>query len=584
MNIRSCRTVLFFLIITVLCNFSNVSTSVFAQVPPGKDIGTLERDIKDTKEKELLKKRLEVEKEQVPIEGEGAKPQVPTEVPKIAETKVLINKIIVTGVAIFGDKKIRPLVAQYEGKELSLEDFSAIADLITAEYRKNGYVTSFAYIPPQKVVDNTLEIAVSEGMVGNIEIDGNKNFKKELLMRYIELETGEIFNYDELRKNVNYINEHPDRNANVVLSRGAGPRETDVNINVKDRLPIHAILGYNNYNSRYVDRNKYFAELKFNNIFGLDHVASCEIQQGHTDKFHLYGARYTMPINSKNKLGGYYIYLDQKIGKELEDWNIYGEGDVYSLFYSYKLFDFDNLSVEIDPGFELKNIKNKVRNRVTSEDRIRIAKLGLNLDFTDPLGGRSIITHEFDIGIAEFLDGLEESDDPGSSRSVAGGEFLRTVTNAARIQPLPYSLSFMLRGAMQLTADDMVASEQFHIGGMNTVRGYTVAEEAGDRGGTLSAELYVPPYFIPKDKKIPYTGTTYFDALRFMLFFDCGYVQNKNPLPGERKDKALFSFGPAIRFEVPEKLSVSFDYGFCIGPDASDGTDSEGYIEVKTYF
>lgn len=569
------------IIILVLLNAKHVK----AQIPPGKDVGSLERETKEIKEKETVKEKLIKGKEEPVIEEkEGVVPREPAEKVKIPETQVLIKKIVVNGVSVFTESHIQSIVSPYEGKELSLEDFRNIADLITNEYRKKGYATSFAYMPPQKIEQNTLEITVAEGKVGDITLTGNKYFNTNLLLKYVELEKEELFNYDILRDNINYINEHPDRNARVVLVRGVEPGETDINIEVKDRFPMHAVIGYNNYNSRYVNRNKYMAELKMNNFLGLDHVVSGEFQIGHTDKFRLYSGRYTMPIAPSHKLGAYYIHVDQKLGKEVKDLNIKGEGDIISLFYSYKLVNTDNFTMDINPGFEWKNIENKVRNAVVSEDRLRIIKLGFDFDISDPFGGRSIITQEFDYGIPDFMGSLEEENDPASSRAVAGGEFFRTVTNAARVQTLPASMTFMLRGAMQLTGDDLVASEQFHIGGMNTVRGYPVAEQTGDRGYALSAELYVPPYFLPKDAKIPYTKNTFFDSLRFVAFFDWGYVENQNPLAGERKRKHLTGFGPALRFEIPERLAVSFDYGFALGNEASDGTRSKAYIEVKSYF
>jgi hemolysin activation/secretion protein len=555
-----------------------------AQIPPGRDVGVTEREVEEIKKKEEVVEELKREKEEPAIEEkEDLTPEKPSEA-KVPETRALIGKIVVTGVTVFSPQKIQKLVSPYEGRELSLEDFRNIADLITTEYRKEGYVTSIAYIPPQKIEDKTLRIDVAEGIVGDITLAGNKHFSNKLLLRYVDLKRNELFNYDVLRENISYINEHPDRNANVILARGEGRGETDINIQVQDRLPIHAILAYNNYNSRYVNRNKYLMELKANNVFGLDHVASGEIQLGHKDKFRLASARYTMPLSSKQKLGAYYIHLDQKIGKELKDLNIKGSGDIIALFYSYKLFDTDNFTMFINPGFEWKDFENKLQHVLVSEDTLSIAKIGFDFDISDPFGGRTIITEELDWGIPEFLGSLRDGNDPGASRAVAGGEFFRSVTNAARVQQLPYSMIFMLRGALQLTGDDLVASEQFHIGGMNTVRGYPVAEHGGDRGYTLTTELYLPPYFMPKDAKIPSTDTTYFDAIRFMAFFDWGYVVNQNPLPGERKRKHLTTWGPALRFEIPEKLSVSFDYGFIIGHEASDGTHSKAYIEVKSYF
>ncbi|MDB4349538.1 BamA/TamA family outer membrane protein [Omnitrophica bacterium] len=552
-----------------------------AQIPTGQDVGTLERTIEEDKAKEAARERLEKAKEEPEIEEEGVLPEEPAEKVR-PEAKVLIDRVVVSGATALSQSQIRSIVAPYEGRELSLDDFREIADLITSEYRKKGYVTSLAYLPPQRIENNTLEITVAEGKVGNVNISGNKHFTKDLFLKYVDMKKGSLFNYDALRESVKFINEHPDRSTAAVLARGEGPSETDINIDVKDRMPLHAILGYNNYNSRYVNRNKYLMEFKANNFLGLDHRASAEIQLGQRNRFQLYSARYLMPINTRLKLGAYYIHVNQKLGKEVRHFDIKGEGDIMSYFASYRLYDTDNFTMHINPGFEWKDLENKMQGVRMSKDKLRIAKLGFDFDIKDPFYGRSIITHEFDWGIENLLGGLD-NEDPRASRPGTGGEFFRTVTNVARIQALPASMTLMLRGAMQLTSRSIVASEQFSIGGMYKVRGYPVAEDSGDRGYTFTTELYIPPYPIPKDFKIPYTKTTLYDSLRFLAFFDWGHVDNENARVGERDHRTLMSFGPALRFEIPEKGSVSFDYGFCLGKDGSDGKDSRAYIEVKMY-
>jgi hemolysin activation/secretion protein len=218
------------------------------------------------------------------------------------------------------------------------------------------------------------------------------------------------------------------------------------------------------------------------------------------------------------------------------------------------------------------------------EDYVRIAKIGLDADFTDIFNGRTVLTQEFDLGIEDIMGGLDYKD-PKASRLSSGGRFFRTVTNVARIQSLPHSASLMLRGAMQLTAYSLVAAEQFTIGGASTVRGYPRSEYAGDRGGTATAELYIPPYFLSKEAKVPFTeNTKWFDALRFVGFFDYGYVENKNPQVGDIKDESIYSIGPAIRFNIPGRLEINFDYGFGLAGEGSDGSKTKGYIETKLYF
>ncbi len=548
-----------------------------AQIPPGQDVGSTQRNEQELKKKEAVTEKLTEGKPEAQIENkEGVAPKQAAEAANVPETKVLINKIEVTGVTVFSPAFIHSIVAPYEGKELSLSEFRSIAELITNEYRKKGYVTTIAYLPPQKIENNSLKIAVSEGKVGNIKLSGNTYFSSRLLLHYLDMKKGDLFNYDVLRKDVNYINEHPDRNAKVVLEKGEGPGETDVNMQVKDRLPLHATLSYNNYNSSYLGLNKYSLELKSDNFLGLDHILAVEAQTSEGDMYRLYSGRYIIPVGEKHNLGAYYVHVNQKLGGSVKNLNIEGTGDIVSAYFSYKAIDGENLIMRINPAFDYKNIENKILGITTSKDKLRVAKLGFDFDFSDKLRGRDVITQEFDYGIPDFLDGLKAKDTI-ASRVGSGGEFFKMVTNVARVQSLPASTSLMLRGAAQYTNNTLCSTEQFNIGGISTVRGYPVSEFVGDRGINASAELYCPPYFLSKT-------SMYYDLVKFMGFFDWGHISNRRPQVGEAKNEDIYSAGPALRFEIPQKLSVSFDYGFALGRRPSDGSKSRGYIETKLFF
>lgn len=575
---------LFITITGIFISLSLVSAPAMAQqIPPGQDVGAVGRETERTKRDREIREKLIKGREKPEIrEDTEIMPEKPETLREPSE-KIYIEKIVVEGVTAISPLRIRVIIAPYEGRELSMEDFRAVSDAITDEYRMEGYVTSVAYPPPQRIENNTLLINVAEGRVGDITLEGNKHFKKKLLMKYITLKKDDIFNYDTLRSGLSDINVHPDREAKALLSRGEERGQTDVDIQVQDRLPIHATLGYDNYNSRYLDRNRYLMELKSTNLLGFDDMGSVEVQLGEAGKYQLYSGRYLAPIIPKWKAGAYYIHVDQELGREVAELDIKGEGDIVATYLSYKAVDRENLTLHINPGFEYKDITNKILGITVGEDDIRIAKLGIDVDFIDRFEGRTVLTQEFDFGIEGFMGGLDYKD-PTASRLSSGGRFFRTVTNIARIQSLPHSMSLMLRGAMQLSAYSLVSAEQFNIGGINTVRGYPKSEHAGDRGGTISVEVYVPPYFIPKDKKIPYTETTFFDAIRFVGFFDYGYVKNKNPQIGEVKDESIYSIGPAIRFYIPGRAEINLDYGFGLADKGSNGSRTRYYVETKLYF
>ena len=260
-----------------------------------------------------------------------------------------------------------------------------------------------------------------------------------------------------------------------------------------------------------------------------------------------------------------------------------GWGDIISLFQTVTLYDSDTLTFHVTPGFMYKDIDNEVLNVVTSEDNIRMAKLGFDVDYIDNFNGRTILTQEFDFGIKDIMGGLNGSGHK-SSRTGADGSFFKSVTNVARVQALPADLALMFKGQMQLSNSSLPSAEQIYIGGPTTVRGYPVSEYGGDSGYHAAVELYIPPYGIPTDWKIPYAKTAWYDALRFMFFVDWGLVNINAPQTGETAQEDIYSLGPALRFNIPERLSINLDFGVQLGRDSSDGSETAGYLEVKLYF
>lgn len=132
--------------------------------------------------RELEEKRRELEAE---IKKKKQKPEIEEKIPAEAlhvlqTEKVLIKKINVTGARLVPPKEIGRIIEKFEGKEMSLTDMQAVADQITEAYRKRGYITSRAYLPPQKIENDTFEIRVVEGKMGDLEVKGNYFYKSYL--------------------------------------------------------------------------------------------------------------------------------------------------------------------------------------------------------------------------------------------------------------------------------------------------------------------------------------------------------------------------------------------------------------------
>lgn len=251
---------MFLAIFTFILNLASYA----APVPTAAE---LERARQLSEQEKTLREKIETEKPKAAIEKETPEQHAPV---STAKEKTLIKNITVIGVTLLPDKEINKIITPYKNKELTMGDMQTIANLITDAYRQKGYITSRAYLPPQKIENNSLEIRILEGLMGDVQVKGNRFFRASLIKRKISLEKGQPFNYDTLRSDMVKINELPDRSAKAVLTPGKEAGTTDLLLEVKDRLPIHVGFDWDNFGSRYIDGQRYSVSFVDNNLTGLD--------------------------------------------------------------------------------------------------------------------------------------------------------------------------------------------------------------------------------------------------------------------------------------------------------------------------
>ncbi|MFN7170724.1 MAG: ShlB/FhaC/HecB family hemolysin secretion/activation protein, partial [Candidatus Omnitrophota bacterium] len=509
--------------------------------------------------------------------------EVPPEAPQVKEEKVFIKKIAVSGVTYFKEEEIRKIVEPYENKELSFRQMQKIAELITELYRNNGYITSRAYIPPQNLTEGTLEIRVLEGRMGDLEIRGNRYFKTRLLEKKITLEKGEPFDYDELRKNLTKINEHPDRLVKAILVPGKERGQTDVILEVQDRLPIHYGFEYDNFGSRFIHRDRLALTFDHNNLTGNDDLLSLKYQIAEADTYTLRNIRYLLPFCYDWELGFSASRSRLKLDEELRDTDSRGNSMLLSFFLNKYLIDEENLDLRLTGGFDYKRVRNYLLNTLDSEDVLSVAKLGLDIDRADKWG-RTIFVNEFSYGI-DNLWGALDTVDPKASRSGAGGRFTKWDISLLRLQRMPLNSTLLWRNQLQLSPYILTATEQFQIGGIANNRGYPPAEKVGDEGASSTLELSMPCFLIPTTLNVPFTQDKLHDAFRVIAFYDWAHSELHRPDAGEEKYETLRSFGWGMRLNLPKRdLSMRLEFGWPLDNTPSDGHHLHTWMQVTKSF
>ncbi len=556
-----------------------ISLIVFQNLPLfAQKVGETEKIEREIEKEKLLRERIEKVKEKPKIEE-----KLPTTAPpsKAAE-KIVVNKINVTGVTLVSQKEIDSIIIPFENKELILQELQKAADLITDAYRKKGYVTSRAYLPPQKIEKGTVEIRVIEGITGDVEIRGNRYFKASLLRKKIALKKDQPFNYNILRRGLSKINVEPDHSAKAILMPGKEPGTTDVVLEVKDRLPVHVGFNYDNYGSRYIDENRFKTTLTHNNLFGWDDKLALQYQLAEAENYVLTNSRYLLPLADNLQVGLSASRTKLRLGEVYEDLQARGKSELYSIYATRVLIDKENMGLSLNLGFDYKDVINFQLGDETSRDRLRVAKTGLDFDLSDRFG-RTIITEELDYGIPGLFGGLKRQD-IRVSRADSGGRFIKHTVNLIRLNSMPFNSRLLWKNQLQLSPYILPAAEQFQIGGISNVRGYPAAEVVGDKGYSMSWELSFPPYLVPKTLKVPFSKAKFYDALRIVTFYDWANARLIRPQPGEEETKTLRAIGCGLRFNLPEDFSFRTDIGWALDNEPSDNDNVHVWTEILKSF
>ena len=216
----------------------------------------------------------------------------------------------------------------------------------------------------------------------------------------------------------------------------------------------------------------------------------------------------------------------------------------------------------------------------SSNDKLRDAYFEAGGFLKDSFRAQSFYTLRLQQGFSE-----SDVSDPLNSRFQGRGDVLVSSFDLTRYQSAFIGKNYLIMKAKgQVASKRVLSPDQFAIGGFGSVRGYPLAEAAGDNGYFISAELVVPfPY---KATLIKSPRPVELDqVVSLFAFLDHGQVFVKNRQPGEN-DRNLSGAGLGLRLNIPPLgtnypgVSFAFAYGFPVfgGPDPSDGSSSTLYL------
>jgi hemolysin activation/secretion protein len=139
-------------------------------------------------------------------------------------------------------------------------------------YRNLGYATISVTLPQQSITNGVLEVKVFEGKLESINVVSNRYFSSNNILRALpDLQTNVLLNTKWLQPELDQANLNPDRQIYPVISPGQQPGYTDLTLDVKDRLPLHGHIDFDDKSTPATPLVRVDSALQYNNLWQANH-------------------------------------------------------------------------------------------------------------------------------------------------------------------------------------------------------------------------------------------------------------------------------------------------------------------------
>lgn len=473
---------------------------------------------------------------------------------------VEINDLQIPG----GAKNLKKLLENdFIGKPLNTELIKEIKHKIVSYYRKNNHPVILVDVPQQDVTNGTLQVVVVESAVGKVEFKGNEWFSSELLDSYVHLKPKDPINKKELMRDLAFMNRNPFRRTDVLFSAGEQEGTTNIDFITKDRLPFRIYAGADNTGMPQTDNARLFAGFNWGNAFGCDQLLTYQVTA--SPDFHRFLSNtidYVAPLpwrHSVHIFGGY-----TTIHPKIQDFHSEGKSAQVSFRYDMPFYpNGEDYLNEFTLGFDYKYTNNdlqfldfKFQDPLFGQVNVTQLVAGYSFSRKFPKNDFLLYSHVF-YSPGEWLP-HQTPHAFGSLRHGTNSHYVYGRFAFSDTYYLPKNFSIYGLARFQVSSAPLIPSEQFGLGGYDTVRGYEERQVNADNAVCVNLEIRSPKFSIFDSLLNKKVG----DELTILVFGDYGYGVNNLHFFAEDKSATMASVGPGLRYRVNRYFSARLDIGF----------------------
>ncbi len=479
--------------------------------------------------------------------------------PKQAATFDLLE-LRVKGNTKLDKRQLERTIYPFLGLKKSLENVDLARAALEDLYRAQGYQTVSVDIPEQDVKNGIVYLQVVEGKVSSLKVKDSRYFSMGKIKAGVpELAEGNVPHFPTMQKQLTELSgQSPDRKIQPILRAGDTPGTLEVDLKVKDELPLHGRVELNGRNTSTTSRLRLVSSLHYDNLWQAMHSASFmyQVSPENSAQVDVMAGTYALPVfNTDMRLAMYGVNSSSNSQiASAGTMEVIGIGSIFGARLIKPLPALNSYYHSVTVGVDYKSFKENLNLVGSDTIATPIAYTPFLAQYTASLRSEESLT-TLDLGMHFSVRGLgNDQTQFEQKRYKAKASYMYLTSNLKFKHDLPYGMELSTRLNGQLADSPLISNEQFSLGGALSVRGYYETQALADDAVFGSLELYTP--------RLGALDGEYFNNLKFMTFIDAGNGWILNPLPGNVSSYKLAGGGVGLNFLIKKFFTAAIDVGF----------------------
>jgi outer membrane protein insertion porin family len=401
-----------------------------------------------------------------------------------------IKEIVIKGNSAVPTAKINDMLKNVNGSILNSKVLSQAVRQLEGYYHDKGYILA-------KVSDVTmnaqgiLTISINEGLLEGIEVKGNEKTKEEVITREMNVKPGETFNVKDARRSMQKVyNLGYFEDVNMKLNPGKELNGVVLQTEVKEQKTGTFSIG-GGYSS--ADGLVGFVEVGDTNFRGTGDQVKIHYEFGGEASANNYNLGFTRPwLDKKQTSIGFNIY---DMTKEKDEYANDDDDDLLTSTYDEQRKGW-NVTIGRPHGEYLKNYL------TYKDENVKQKEISYTRDSSlfpeGPFGTTHSVTLQSILDTRDNVFNATEGHRIALTTQFAGGmlggdfDFQKYQIEGRKYVKVDNQHVWAFRLGTGVATGDVPKSEQFSVGGSNSLRGYDEDKFEGDQMVTASAEYRFP--------------------------------------------------------------------------------------------